>query len=162
MTPSAKATATGFATLIIAALIIAMPLILPALGADRSGQVSLSIYVEDNSGKALVVGCIDDPQCLPFLNASEQIYEEDTSLLYAVTDSLIKTEGNAWSLKFPLKGNFDEYHAVFYIPGGFELREIDCSQGLEFLSSSYNGSLVLDVHGFDQTDPTVAISYQAA
>lgn len=154
MTPPLSSTAIATA--------IAMLLIFPALGADSLGQVSLSIYVEEESGKALVVGCIDDPKYLPFLNASEQIYEEDTGLLYAVTDSLIKTEGDSCSLEFPVKGNFDEYHAVFYIPGGFELQEIDCSQGLEFLSSSYNGSLVLDVHGFDQSDPTVAISYQAA
>ena len=149
-------------------LLAAMLLVLPALGADGSGQVSLSIYVDDDFGKALVVGYIDDPNSLLFLNDSGQIYEEDTGMVYAVTDSLIGTEGSAgregraWCLKFPLKGNFDEYHAVFYIPGNVDLREVDCSKGLDFLSSSYNGSLVLDVHGFDLTDPAVSISYQAA
>jgi len=146
----------------LAGLFAAMLLVLPALGADGSGQVSLSIYVDDDFGKALVVGYIDDPDSLLFLNDSGQIYEEDTGMVYAVTDSLIGTEGDAWCLKFPLKGYYDEYHAVFYIPGNVDLREVDCSKGLDFLSSSYNGSLVLDVHGFDLTDPAVSISYQAA
>jgi hypothetical protein len=83
-------------------------------------------------------------------------------MVYAVTDSLIVSEGDAWSLKFPLKGYYDEYHAVFYIPGNVDLREVDCSNGLDFLSSNYNGSLVLGVNGFDLTDPAVSISYQAA
>jgi hypothetical protein len=146
-------------------LLSAVLLILPAPGAGESEQVSLSIYVDDDFGKALVVGYIDDPNGLPFLNDSGQIYEEDTGMVYAVTSSLIgteKSEGNAWCLKFPLKGYYDEYHAVFYIPGNVDLREVDCSKGLDFLSSSYNGSLVLGVHGFDLTDPAVSISYQAA
>lgn len=142
----------------------AMIIVLSALGADsgQAGQVSLSIYVDDDFGKALVVGYIDNPERLPFLNASGQIYEEDTGMVYAVTDSLVGTEGSDWCLKFPLEGNYDEYHAVFYIPGNVDLKKVDCSKGLDFLSSSYNGSLVLDVHGVDLTDPTVSISYQAA
>jgi hypothetical protein len=142
-------------------LIVAALLVLPALGDDRAGQASLSIYVDDDFGKALVVGYIDDPGSLPFLMAVGQIYEEDTGMVYAVTDSLIEADGSISRLNFPLKGNFDEYHAVFYIPGKVDLREIDCSRGLDFLSSSYNGSLVLDVHGFDLADPAVALSYQA-
>lgn len=82
--------------------------------------------------------------------------------MYAVTDSLLKHEGEGWRLKFPVKGYYDEYHTVFCIPGGFKLTEINCSKGIEFLSSSYNGSLVLDVQGFDLTDPEVSISYTIA
>jgi hypothetical protein len=93
--------------------------------------------------------------------ASGQIYEEDTGMVYAVTDSLIDADGSLFVLNFPLNGSFDEYHAVFYIPGKVDVRKIDCSKGLDFLSSSYNGSLVLDVHGFDLADPAVALSYQA-
>ncbi len=140
----------------------AVLLVLPALGADELGQVSLSIYVDDDFGKALVVGYIDDPESLPFLDAAGQIYEEDTGMVYAVTDSLVGAEGSDWCLKFPLEGDYNEYHAVFYIPGNVDLKKVDCSKGLDFLSSSYNGSLVLDVHGFDLTDPEVSISYQAA
>jgi hypothetical protein len=136
--------------------------ILPAIGNGESGLASLSIYVDDDFGKALVVGYIDDPESLPFPMASGQIYEKETGMLYAVTDSLIYAQGSAYRLEFPLKGSFDECHAVFYIPGNVDMKEIDCSQGMDFLSSSYNGSLVLDVHGFDLTDPTVEISYQPA
>ncbi len=140
----------------------AMLIVMPAIGDDGSGQVSLSIYVDDGFGKALVVGYIDDFGRLSSMNASGQIYEEDTGMVYAVADLLIKADGDVWCLKFPLKGRYDEYHAVFYIPGNVDLREVDCSKGLDFLSSSYNGSLVLDVHGFDLTDPAVSISYQEA
>ncbi len=141
--------------------LVAMIIVLPALGAD-SGQVSLSIYVDDDFGKALVVGYMDNPDSLSFLSASGKIYEEDTGMVYVVTDSLVGAEGSDWCLKFPLKGNYEEYHAVFYIPGNVDLKKVDCSKGLDFLSSNYNGSLVLDVHGFDLTDPAVSISYQAA
>lgn len=153
MTPSVKLVGLlSLATMLI---------VVPSLGAD-SGQVSLSIYVDDDFGKALVVGYIDDSNRLPFMDASGQIYEEDTGMVYAVTDSLIKADGDAWCLEFPLEGHYDEYHAVFYIPGNVDLRRVDCSKGLDFLSSSYNGSLVLDVHGFDLKDPTVILSYQVA
>src|SRR5512147_2855008 len=64
--------------MVLLSVLSAVLLILPALGADGSGQVSLSIYVDDDFGKALVVGYIDDSECLPFLNDSGQIYEEDT------------------------------------------------------------------------------------
>ncbi len=155
MTPTVK-------LMVLLSVLSAVLLILPALGAGESGQVSLSIYVDDDFGKALVVGYIDDPDGLPFLNDSGQIYEEDTGMVYAVTDSLVRNDGSDWYLKFPLKGNYDEYHAVFYIPGNVDLKEVDCSKGLDFLSSNFNGSLVLDVHGFDLIDPAVSISYQAA
>lgn len=97
--------------------------------------------------------------CLP--QRHRQLYGENGQL-YAVTYSLLKQEGYGRRLKFPVKGHYDEYHTVFYIPGGFRLTEINCSRGFEFLSSSYNGSLVLDLQGFDLTDSAVSISYRTA
>lgn len=44
---------------------------------------------------------MDNPEGLPFLNASERIYEEDTGMLYDVTGSLIKPDSGSWSLKLP-------------------------------------------------------------
>lgn len=147
-------------TVLLTIVFLAIPFVSPALGANGSGQISLSIYVDNGSTNALVVGYVDNPEGLPFLNASGQIYEEDTGMLYDVTDSLIKPDGKSWCLKFPLKGYYDEYHVVFYIPGMVELKEMDCSEGLEFLASSYNNSLIINVQGFDVSNPEVAISYQ--
>jgi hypothetical protein len=130
--------------------------------AEDYKQLSLSIYVDDDFAKALVAGYVYELSGLSFLNASERIYEQETGMLYAVTDSLIKSGENSWTMTFPLSGNYDEYHAIFYIPGGAKLNEIECSQGLAFLSSNYNNSLVLNVQGFDLTDPVVSISFSAA
>jgi len=146
----------------LAGLSIALLLIFTSAGIGEARQLFLNIYVTDtNMKKALVVGDVDDPESLPFLNSSDHIYEENGQL-YAVTDSLLEESDQGWRLKFAPSGYYDEYHAVFYIPGNFELTEINCSEGLEFLSSTYNGSIVLDVQGFDLTDPVVSLSYIAA
>ena len=144
----------------LAGLALAMILILSSSG--LAGQLFLNVYVDDTSAnKALIVGNVDDISCLLFLNTSGQIHEDDGQL-YAVCDSLLKKDGLGWILEFPAKGYYDEYHAVFYIPGGFEFQEINCTRGLEFLSTTYNGSLVLDVQGFDPFDPVVSLRYSAA
>jgi hypothetical protein len=143
----------------MAGLALAMMLILSSSG--QAQQLFLNVYVDDTSAnKALVVGNIDDLTGLPFLNASDQIHQ-DNGQLYAVCDSLLKKYSSGWRLEFPASGHFDQYHAVFYIPGGFKFQEINCTQGLEFLSTTYNGSLVLDVQGYDLTDPAVSLCYGA-
>jgi hypothetical protein len=144
----------------LAGLALAMILILSS--SCLAGQLFLNIYVDDTSAnKALVVGNVDDPSGLPFLNTSDQIHQ-DNGQLYAVCDSLLKKDGPGWRLEFPARGYYDEYHAVFYIPGGFEFKEINCTQGMEFFSTTYNGSLVLDVQGYELFDPAVTLSYGAA
>jgi hypothetical protein len=131
-----------------------------ALGDGR--QIFLNVYVDDTaSGKALVVGNVDDISGLAFLNDSDKIYE-DNDQLYAVCDSLVENDGNGWRLSFPANGYYDEYHAVFFVSGGFAFQEINCTEGLELLSTAYNGSIVLDVQGFDLTDPAVYFSYVAS
>lgn len=114
--------------------------------------------MDDSSGKVLVVGNVDDVSGLKFLDGSESIHE-DNGQMYAVCDSLIKRDGDCWALSFPADGYYDEYHAVFFVPGGFSFHEINCTEGLEILSTAYNGSIILDVQGFDLTDPAVNFRY---
>jgi hypothetical protein len=148
----------------LAVLAVALLIIYPlqVSCSEGSGQLSLSFYVNDDLEKALIVGYIGDPSSLSFLNTSDKIYEETTGMLYAVTDSLIEQEGGVWALKLPLEGYYDDYHAIFYIPGSADLKEVDCSQGLEFLASTYNDSLVLNVQGFDLSDPEVCIIFASS
>lgn len=145
-----------------AGLLIAMLLIICSASMGEGKQLFLNVYVDDTSEKkALIVGNVDDISGLPFMNSSsERIYEENGQL-YAVCESLLKDDAQGWSLSFPVNGHYDEYHAVFYIPGNYEFNQINCTSGLEFLSSTYKGTLVLDVQGFDLTDPTVCLSYHA-
>lgn len=132
----------------------------PALG--NGGQIFLNVYVDDTpSGKALVVGNVDDISGLAFLNDSDKIYG-DNYQLYAVCDSLVEKDGDGWKMSFPASGHYDEYHAVFFVSGGFAFQEINCTEGLELLSTTYNGSIVLDVQGFDLTDPAIYFSYIAS
>jgi len=129
-----------------------------ALGQGR--QLFLNIYVDDTPGEALVVGNVNNISGLAFLNTTDKIYE-DNGQLSAVCDSLVKREGDGWRLSFPASGHYDEYHAVFLVSGGFAFREINCTKGLELLSSAHNGSIVLGVQGFGLTDPAVSFSYAA-
>jgi hypothetical protein len=141
---------------------VAMALIIlfssTALG--DSGQLFLNVYVDGTPGKALVVGNVDDISGLAFLNTADKIYKNNGQL-YAVCDSLVEKDGAGWRLSFPASGYYDEYHAVFFVSGGFAFQEINCTEGLELLSTAYNGSLVLDVQGFGLTDPAVHFSYAA-
>lgn len=114
--------------------------------------------MDDVPGKVLVVGNVDDASGLKFLNDSESILE-DNGQMYAVCDSLVKKDGDGWTLSFPADGYYSEYHAVFFVPGGFSFHEINCTEGLEILSTAYNGSIILDVLGFDLTDPAVNFRY---
>jgi hypothetical protein len=141
-------------------LLTALLLVAPVESASESRSLFLNVYVDAvTAEKALVVGYDNNPEGLPFFNATGNLYENGQ--LYAVTESLLSRNGQDWRLEFPVKGYYDEYHAVFYIPGGFEITQINCSKGIEFLSSSYDGSLVLDLQGYDLTDPKVSLDYRA-
>ena len=140
---------------------MALLLLISPAALGQGGQLFLNVYVDGTPGKALVVGNVDDISGLAFLNTTDKIYE-DNGQLYAVCDSLVKKDGDGWSLSFPASGDFDEYHAVFFVSGGFAFQEINCTKGLEILSSAHNDSIVLDVQGFGLTDPAVHFSYAAS
>ncbi len=139
---------------------MALLLLLSSAASGESMQLFLNVYVDGTPGKALVVGNVDDISGLAFLNTPGKIYE-DNGQLYAVCDSLVTKDGNGWKLSFPASGYYDEYHAVFFVSGGFAFQEINCTEGLEILSTAHNGSIVLDVQGFGLTDPVVHFSYAA-
>jgi hypothetical protein len=140
---------------------MALLLLLLPIALGDSGQLFLNVYVDGTPGKALVVGNVDDISGLAFLDTSDKIYE-DNGQLYAVCDTLVKKDGEGWKLSFPVGGYYDEYHAVFFVSGGFALEEINCTEGLELLSTAHNGSIVLDVQGFGLTNPAVHFSYAAS
>ncbi len=144
-----------------ASLVMVLLLLLSPAALSQGGQLFLNVYVDGTPGKALVVGNVDDISGLTFLNTPGKIYE-DNGQLYAVCDSLVEKEGDGWKLSFPASGYYDEYHAVFFVSGGFAFQEINCTKGLELLSSAHNGSIVLDVQGFGLTDPAVSFSYAAS
>lgn len=140
---------------------IVLLLLFSPAASGEGGQLFLNVYVDDTaSEKALVVGNVEDISGLAFLNASEKIYE-NSGQIYAVCDSLVYNYGDGWRLSFPVSGYYEEYHAVFLVSGGFAFQEINCTEGLEFLSTSYNGAIVLGVQGFNLNDPVVNFSYVA-
>jgi len=144
-----------------ASFAMALLLLISPVALSQGGQLFLNVYVNGTPGKALVVGNVDDISGLAFLNTPDKIYE-DNGQLYAVCDSLIGKNGDGWKLSFPASGYYDEYHAVFFVSGGFAFQEINCTKGLDILSSAHNGSIVLDVQGFGLTDPAVSFSYAAS
>lgn len=134
---------------------------LPAQGSDwdnSSQRLILNIYL-DKTGKALVTGYVSDPTGLPFLNASQYRYENDTLQLYALTDALTRKEGDLWNLQFVSQGYYYDFHLTFYLPGDLLLKRINNTSGLRYLLSASNESLVADVRGYEVQDPGVTIEY---
>ena len=63
-------------------------------------------------------------------------------------------------MSFDAKGSFDDYRVTFYLPSETSLGEINASQGLGYLLSASNESLVADVQGYEVSDPRISIQYQ--
>lgn len=133
----------------------------PALNTtSATGQkLILNVYT-DKTGKALVTGYVEDVHGLPFLNTSQYKYDNDTSQLYALTDSLTRKDGDLWTLNFASQGYYDDYHVTFFLPSDIKLQKINSTSGLEYLLSASNQSLEADIQGYEVHDPAVAIAYQ--
>ena len=124
-----------------------------------SSQLILDIYL-DETGKALVIGYINEPQSLPFLETADYIYENATQQLYALTHVLTEKSGDRWALTFTTTGNYSTYQVVFYLPPQVSLGRISCPDQIEYLVSTANESLILDFHGYEVQNPSVRIAYQ--
>ena len=156
--------------LYLAILFIAVTMPLPGLASDEfsfafndtegySSQLILDIFL-DESGKALVVGYINEPQSLPFLETADYIYENETQQLYALTHTLTEKSGDRWTLTFTTMANYTNCQLVFYLPPEVSLCRISCSDKLEYLVSTANESLVVEFHGYELQTPFVRIAYQ--
>jgi hypothetical protein len=136
---------------------------LPALGqgvsSEEASRLILNVYL-DGTGKALVTGYAENPERLPFLNSSQYSYENETSQLYALTNTLTQKDGDIWTLIFESPGYYEDYRVTFYLPSDFLVKNVSSSQGLEHLLSASNESLALDFQGYDVLDPVATIEYQ--
>jgi uncharacterized membrane protein len=131
----------------------------PAQAQDSSGQrLILNVYL-DSSGKALVTGYAENASGLAFLNNSQFRFENDSHQLYALTAGLTTKVGDLWTLHFNATGSFDDYRVTFYLPTETRLGKINASQGLGYLLSASNESLVADVQGWEVSDPCISIQY---
>lgn len=126
---------------------------------SQGQKLVLNVYL-DKTGKALVTGYVQNIDDLPFLNASQYRYENDTLQLYALTDALTQKNGDLWYLKFFSLGYYDDYHVAFYLPSDLMLKRINVTHGIEYLLSASNQSLVADVQGYEVQDPSVILEYQ--
>jgi uncharacterized membrane protein len=144
-------------TLVFVVALLAMS----AHAQDSSLGQSLIVNVYlDSAGKALVTGYAENVSGLAFLNNSQFRFENDSHQLYALTDDLTAKAGDLWTLSFDAKGSFDDYRVTFYLPSETSLGEINASQGLGYLLSASNESLVADVQGYEVSDPRISILYQ--
>jgi len=140
----------------------ALAIVMLSIIAPASGQLILNVYMDGaSSQRALILGSVDDLSGLEFLDSCQMV-QEDGGQIYAICDSLIVENSSVRTLRFPASGYYDEYHVSFFIPGGEELLQINATSGLQFFSTEYNGTLLLDVQGCDLTDPSVTFSFSAA
>ena len=122
-------------------------------------RIILNVYL-DNTGKALVTGYAENISGLVFLNTSVYRFENDTNQIYALTDGLTTKNSDLWTLRFNSHGYYDDYRVTFYLPSDMRLGKINVSNGLRYLLSASNESMVADVQGYEVSDPTIAIQYQ--
>ena len=145
--------------LFFVAALLAMPAHAQESEASVGQSLILNVYL-DNAGKALVTGYAEDVSGLAFLNDSQFRFENDSHQLYVLTDDLTAKVGDLWTLRFDAIGSFDDYRVTFYLPSETSLGEINASQGLGYLLSASNESLVADVQGYEVSDPRITILYQ--
>jgi uncharacterized membrane protein len=122
-------------------------------------RIILNVYL-DNTGKALVTGYAENISGLVFLNTSVYRFENDTNQIYALTDGLTTKNSDLWTLRFNSIGYYDDYRVTFYLPSDMKLGKINVSDGLRYLLSASNESIVADVQGYEVSDPIIAIQYQ--
>ena len=148
---------------VLSIFLIAVLLLLPAHAQDSAlGQrMILNVYL-DSSGKALVTGYAENVSGLTFLNSnnSQVRFENNSHQLYALTAGLTTKVGDLWTLHFDANGLFDDYRVTFYLPNETLIGAINTSQGLGYLLSASNESLVADVQGWEVSDPQISIQYQ--
>ena len=147
---------------VVSAIILWAALMQSSAGLENAtfGQgLSLNVYL-DSSGKALVTGYAENVSDLEFLNTSQFRFENDTRQLYALTDGLTTKVGDLWTIRFDARGGFDDYHVTFYLPSDVRLVMINTSNGLGYLLSASNESLVADVQGYEVSNPAISIQYQ--
>lgn len=148
---------------VLSIFLIAALILTPAHAQDSTlGQrMILNVYL-DSSGKALVTGYAENISGLTFLNGnnSQVRFENNSRQLYALTAGLTTKVGNQWTLHFDARGLFDDYRVTFYLPNETLLGAINTSQGLGYLLSASNESLVADVQGWEVSDPQISIQYQ--
>jgi uncharacterized membrane protein len=146
-------------TLFFVAALLAMSAHAQESDSTFGQSLILNVYL-DNAGKALVTGYAEDVSGLAFLADSQFRFENDSHQLYALTDGLTAKVGDLWTLSFDAIGSFDDYRVTFYLPSETSLGEINASQGLGYLLSASNESLVADVQGYEVSDPRISIQYQ--
>ncbi|MDH7597173.1 MAG: helix-turn-helix domain-containing protein [Methanothrix sp.] len=130
-----------------------------ALSADENRSLVLNVYL-DWTGKALITGYADSIEGLPFLRSSQYTYDNSTSQLYALTNTLTSKAGDAWTLQIQSYGSYERYSMMLYLPGDAMLSSISPSDGLSYLVSSTNQSLAVDLQGYDLVDPSVLVEYR--
>lgn len=130
-----------------------------ALSADDNRSLVLNVYL-DWTGKALITGYADSLEGLSFLTSSQYSYDNSTSQLYALTNTLTSKVGDAWTLQIHSYGSYERYSMMLYLPGDAMLSSISPSDGLSYLVSSTNQSLAIDLQGYDLMDPFVVVEYR--
>lgn len=158
------------------AILLSLAVVILASGQELDSKaagrnLSLNVFLQD-TGQALVAGYMDDPRGMIFLRpaqytdpaaaqyASWYRYENDTRQLYALTDALTFKQGDTWRLIFPCPGYYGEYRVVFHLPDDLRLGRINSSDGLKYMVSASNDSLVVDAQAYGIRNPSITIEYQ--
>jgi uncharacterized membrane protein len=147
----------------VAMVLVAAFLVLSAHAEQSDSSLGQSLVLNvylDNAGKALITGYAEDVSGLAFLTDSQFRFENDSHQLYALTDGLTAKTGDLWTLSFDANGNFNDYRVTFYLPSETSLGEINASQGLGYLLSASNESLVADIQGYEVSNPLITIHYR--
>jgi predicted transcriptional regulator len=129
-----------------------------ATDSANSSQLALDIYIGD-TGNALVTGYAEDISGLSFLETSQYQYDNNTSQLYAITNSLTWKYEDDWEVRFATDSFYDELHINIYFPIEIKLSRINSSEELDYYVTASSDSFIVEFHGYDVQSPTISIVY---
>ncbi len=127
----------------------------------KEEQIALNGYIDD-SGKVLITGYAseDSLSYMPFLDASEYTYDNNTNQLYAVTDQLTSKNAQSWHFNFSFEGYYSDYSITLYFPPGAEFTGFEVSPGLNYRLHIMNDSLAVSAQGYRIASPGIGVEYK--
>jgi DNA-binding HxlR family transcriptional regulator len=124
-------------------------------------QMIVDIYIAEN-GRALVTGFVNEEalDSMPFLKNSSYVFNNDSSQMYAVTDSLTSKLGSDWTFNFSIIGYYLGFISFIYLPSETVITGFEIPPDFAYTIGVENSSVVFALEGFQSMSPQVLLFYQ--
>jgi hypothetical protein len=80
--------------------------------------------------------------------------------LEVIADELTHKDGDLWIIHLSCQDCPGHYYLDIYLPWNVELKDIDTIKGLTHFVTTFNGTLVADIQGYNIKNPEVTLGYK--